>query len=313
MIIFETSPIFLALLPSSFDPAEVSSYILLQGRKLAHLDPKEKRSSIEFPLLVVHLGIWGKAQTAKALGLPDCKGKLGQIIPAYTKSSLEKDAMLIEPRFNKTTLEIMNNADFVALCHAVDSWIDLVAPMYVLTFHFEALNGLLDRQGVKGRYLVKKVTENFGLEPLLPSQMFTTVAINCSPISVMQAHLDFSDEFSMLAVVVCLADCPFTGGDLVFWQLSHRAQFGAFDVCALRSRIFVHGNTEVTLKGQDSEKWRKAGEKELKGEAVAGRGSLVFFNGAGIRGAIMKVSTEEENRFIRRLFSDDVHNFCREG
>ncbi|KAJ3236856.1 hypothetical protein HDU78_004403 [Chytriomyces hyalinus] len=265
LVVFEPCAHFAKWLPCNFNSFAFSSWLLLNARKLAHLNKKERRSNIKYPLLAIHLGVWGKPQSAANLGLP-ANACPKQIYPAFTKESLQKGANLRQPKFNKIALEIMENDQFLDFVKAVDNLIDAIAPI----------------EGVKGRFLMKKCKEIYDIESPIGSSIFMTIAINCSPISKMQAHMDFSDDYSSFAVVVCLASVPFIGGDLVFWQLKTRIHFDAMDVLVFRSRLFVHGNTDFTVEGLSRKQFKNATEAELKSEKVGGRGSIVFFSGSGI-------------------------------
>ncbi|KAI8835593.1 hypothetical protein BJ741DRAFT_218299 [Chytriomyces cf. hyalinus JEL632] len=128
LVLFEPCAHFSKWLPCNFNSFAFSSWLLLNARKLAHLNKQERRSNIKYPLLAIHLGVWGKPQSAVNLGLPanTCPK---QIYPAYTKESLEKGAHLRQPKFNKIALEIMENDQFLDFVKAVDNLIDAIAPM----------------------------------------------------------------------------------------------------------------------------------------------------------------------------------------
>ncbi|KAJ3237522.1 hypothetical protein HDU81_009336 [Chytriomyces hyalinus] len=316
LVLFEPRAHFAKWLPRDFNCSTFSNWLLLNARKLAHLNKKERRSNIKYPLLAIHLGVWGKPQSAVNLGLP-ANTSPKQIYPAFTKESLVKGAHLREPRFNKIALDIMENDQFLDFVKAVDNLIDAIAPMYDIcilpclsTVSLMFLSALvIISEGVKGRFLIKKCKELYDIESPIGSSIFMTIAINCSPISKMQAHMDFSDEYSSLAVVICLASVPFSGGDLVFWQLKTRFHFDTMDVLVFRSRLFAHGNTDFHVEGLSGKQFKNATEAELKSERIGGRGSIVFFSGSGILHAIRKKCSPADLAFIDGLFRDSVDSF----
>ncbi|KAJ3290722.1 hypothetical protein HDU79_002984 [Rhizoclosmatium sp. JEL0117] len=299
IVIYEPRTSFIqSHLNASFNAREFSFWFLTLCRKIAVQPKVERRASNTYRLLVIHIGFWAKPQSFHNLGLESKGVRLAHNIPQYTRESLAHNTHgLLTPAWSPTVVEMMSNSDFKDFVQAIDSWVLSVAP-------FEYF---------KGRLLMKRMKELYGMECPFGSKIFPSFAVNCSPLSKMMAHLDFSDAFNSMAVVVCLADTPFRGGDLVLWQLHARVRLKQLDLCMFRSRVIVHGNTEVKLKQSKhcNKLLKEASESELKRIMdMGGRGSIVFFTGSGLVTVMKKcAATRNEVTMLDHLYSDEFHGW----
>ncbi|KAJ3064021.1 hypothetical protein HDU98_000226 [Podochytrium sp. JEL0797] len=293
-----TTPLTLHL-PRDFPSAQFARWILLLFRPHASQHKDERRSDTnEYPLIVCHVGLWAKPQNlvnlfGKARVEEQKVGEaLEHNVPHYTRDSLSARAEgLMDARWGKSVRVLRKSVDFPVFLRAVEA------------------------EYFKGRLLMLRLAELYGTTSPFGSLIFPCFAINCSPLTLTMAHLDFSDCFFSHAVLICLADTPFDGGDLVLWQLQARIRFKNFDVVMFRSRVLVHGNAFTRLRGgwtrEDNERMKRgAGVDELRRCVKGGRGSMVFFTGGGLVGVLKKcAATENEERVLEKVFSDEFHGW----
>ncbi|KAJ3005691.1 UNVERIFIED_CONTAM: hypothetical protein HDU68_004505 [Siphonaria sp. JEL0065] len=347
--IFERRRSFLASSfsdPGEFDYVGFARWLLTLARRIAEEPRYDRRAGeLDYRLLVIHIGIWSKPQSFHNIGLDtpppqahanstppsptltplspstttpattptptssetvnkNMYNTFHHNVPQYTKDSLIHDSHgLMKPNWNETVVEMQNNSSFIAFVKAVDAWVLRVSPLDYF----------------RGRVLLTLIETYYGMKNSFGSVVFPSFALNCSPLSRLMSHLDFSDNISTMAVLVCLADTKFSYGDLVLWQLSTTIKFKNLNICAFRSRVIVHGNAHMKFKKSNDQQCRRDQHEHLKRATAqelkqilewGGRGSIVFFTGAGLVSLLKKcVKTKAEVCMLNALFSDDFHGW----